>query len=146
MNLLPKCRHFQKYHSTFIKDFSLSLKKDHTKIWTMGQFHQSARPLEYQIPSFNHDSKSKQTTKRILSGIQPTGDIHLGNYLGAMQQWVALQHSYDNYFCVVDMHAITDHPHNPKALKESTLKTAAMYIASGIDPEVAQNLYIYIYF
>jgi hypothetical protein len=72
-------------------------------------------------------------TKRILSGVQPTGVLHLGNYLGAIRQWVINQENYDNYFCVVDLHAITV-PHDPKKLKQDTLQSAAMYIACGIDP------------
>eukprot|EP00741_Cyanophora_paradoxa_P004774 tig00000828_g4632.t1 len=71
--------------------------------------------------------------KRILSGVQPTGSLHLGNYIGAIRNWVALQEEYDNFFCVVDMHAITA-PHDPKELKKSSLSAAAIYIACGIDP------------
>jgi len=71
--------------------------------------------------------------KRVLSGVQPTGELHLGNYLGAIRQWVANQDEYDNYFCVVDLHAITV-PHDPKKLRQETLQSAAMYLASGIDP------------
>jgi len=72
--------------------------------------------------------------KRVLSGVQPTGMLHLGNYLGAIRQWVANQELYDNYFCVVDLHAITA-PHTPKELTKDTYRTAALYLASGIDPE-----------
>lgn len=71
--------------------------------------------------------------KRVLSGIQPTGSLHLGNYLGALKQWVNNQDQYDNYFCVVDLHAITA-PHDPNKLKRETIQAAAMYIAAGIDP------------
>jgi tryptophanyl-tRNA synthetase len=71
--------------------------------------------------------------KRVLSGVQPTGTLHLGNYLGAIRQWVAYQEEYDNFFCVVDLHAITA-PHDPKKLRQDTLAAAAMYIACGIDP------------
>jgi len=71
--------------------------------------------------------------KRVLSGVQPTGALHLGNYLGAIRQWVANQEAYDNYFCVVDLHAITV-PHDPKKLRQETLQSAAMYLAAGIDP------------
>ncbi|KAG2440612.1 hypothetical protein HYH02_010191 [Chlamydomonas schloesseri] len=74
--------------------------------------------------------------KRILSGVQPTGRPTLGNYLGAMKNWVALQESYDNYFCVVDLHAITV-PHDPVELRAATRSMAATYIAAGIDPERA---------
>jgi tryptophanyl-tRNA synthetase len=65
--------------------------------------------------------------------VQPTGSLHLGNYLGAIRQWVANQDDYDNYFCVVDLHAITA-PHVPKELTLSTYRTAAIYLAAGIDP------------
>jgi tryptophanyl-tRNA synthetase len=70
---------------------------------------------------------------RVLSGVQPTGDLHLGNWLGAIRNWVELQHSHDTFFCVVDLHAITV-PHDPKKLATDTLNTAALYIACGIDP------------
>jgi tryptophanyl-tRNA synthetase len=70
--------------------------------------------------------------KRILSGVQPTGNLHLGNYLGAIRNWVEGQQEYDNFFCVVDLHAITV-PHNPKTLAEDTYTIAALYLACGID-------------
>ncbi len=72
--------------------------------------------------------------KRILSGIQPTGTLHLGNYLGAIRNWVDLQQDYDSYLFMADLHAITV-PHDPKTLATSTLQVAATYIACGIDPE-----------
>ncbi len=70
--------------------------------------------------------------KRVLSGVQPTGNLHLGNYLGAIRNWVEIQPEYDNYFCVVDLHAITV-PHNPATLAQDTLTIAALYLACGID-------------
>lgn len=72
--------------------------------------------------------------KRILSGVQPTGNLHLGNYLGAIRNWVEGQSEYDNYFCVVDLHAITV-PHNPATLAADTYAIAALYLACGIDLE-----------
>lgn len=72
--------------------------------------------------------------KRILSGIQPTGELHLGNYLGAIRNWVEIQEDYDSFLFMADLHAITV-PHDPKALAENTYKVAALYIACGIDPE-----------
>lgn len=69
---------------------------------------------------------------RILSGVQPTGNLHLGNYLGAIRNWVEGQSQYENYFCVVDLHAITA-PHDPTTLAENTYKIAALYLACGID-------------
>ena len=71
---------------------------------------------------------------RVLSGVQPTGALHLGNWLGAIRNWVDLQDSHDTYFCVVDLHAITV-PHRPEQLAEDTLTTAALYLACGIDPQ-----------
>jgi tryptophanyl-tRNA synthetase len=73
------------------------------------------------------------TMKRVLSGIQPTGILHLGNYLGAIKQWVEGQDSQENFICIVDLHAITVR-HDPAQLHESTRRTAALLIAAGIDP------------
>jgi len=72
---------------------------------------------------------------RVLSGIQPTGDIHLGNYLGAVRNWVDDQHTQDCYFCVVDLHAITV-PRDPAGLRAKTLETTLVLVAAGLDPEV----------
>jgi len=72
---------------------------------------------------------------RVLSGIQPTaGSFHLGNYLGAVRQWVALQESHDAFYMVVDLHAITV-PQDPKALTGNTRLAAAQLLAAGLDPE-----------
>ena len=73
---------------------------------------------------------------RVLSGVQPTGALHLGNWLGAIRNWVDLQHDHDTFFCVVDLHAITV-PHDPTRLADDTLNTAALYLACGIDPAVS---------
>lgn len=74
--------------------------------------------------------------KRVLSGVQPTGALHLGNWLGAIRNWVELQHQHDTFFCVVDLHAITV-PHDPALLARQTRQTAALYLACGIDPQLA---------
>ncbi len=71
--------------------------------------------------------------KRIFSGIQPSGNLHIGNYLGAIRQWVDLQNDYDALFCIVDLHAITV-PQDPVELRKKTLEIAKIYLASGIDP------------
>ncbi|MFN9621216.1 MAG: tryptophan--tRNA ligase [Cyanobacteriota bacterium] len=73
---------------------------------------------------------------RVLSGVQPTGALHLGNWLGAIRNWVELQRDHDTFFCVVDLHAITV-PHGPDLLAEHTLTTAALYLACGIDPDAS---------
>lgn len=72
--------------------------------------------------------------KRIFSGAQPTGNLHLGNYLGALKNWVALQDEYESFFCIVNLHAVTL-PQNPEILKQKTLDLARIYLASGIDPD-----------
>ncbi len=71
--------------------------------------------------------------ERVLSGVQPSGALHLGNYLGALKKFVALQHRMDCFFCVVDLHAITLWQ-DPKLLAAQTREIAAAYIASGVDP------------
>ncbi len=71
---------------------------------------------------------------RIFSGVQPTGNLHLGNYLGAIRNWVKLQKDYDCVFCIVDLHALTL-PQNPDELRKHTREVTAAYIAAGIDPD-----------
>ena len=73
------------------------------------------------------------STRRVFSGIQPTGEFHLGNYLGAVKQWVARQGERTNYFCIVDLHAITV-PQDPATLVHQTRSMCAMLLACGIDP------------
>ena len=75
-----------------------------------------------------------QTKSRILSGIKPTGNLHLGNYLGAIRNWVAMQKNFECLFCVVDLHAITADKIEPAELTRATREVAAGYIAAGIDP------------
>ena len=72
--------------------------------------------------------------KRIFSGIQPSGNFHIGNYLGAVKNWVKLQDEFDCIYCVVDMHAITV-PQDSKELQKKTIEVAKVYLAAGIDPE-----------
>jgi tryptophanyl-tRNA synthetase len=101
------------------------------------------------VPLLKHQKRKdctrenlKTRTSRILSGVQPTGSLHLGNYLGAIRQWVEFQNAEpiidedgtstitENFFCVVDLHAITM-PHDPKDLDESTKASAALYPPAG---------------
>jgi tryptophanyl-tRNA synthetase len=77
---------------------------------------------------------SENSRKRVLSGIQPSGKLTIGNYLGALKQWVAEQETYECYFCVVDLHAITVQQ-DPQQLREKTREVAALYIAAGLDPD-----------
>jgi len=70
----------------------------------------------------------------VFSGIRPSGDLHIGNYFGAMRQWIELQNKYNCLFCIVDLHAITT-PYEPKDLQKNILETAIAYLAAGLDPE-----------
>ncbi len=83
-------------------------------------------------PKQEQNSSHAQIKKRVFSGVQPTGNIHLGNYLGAIRNWVNAQSAYDNIFCIVDLHAITL-PIDPKELHTNTRKLAALYLACGLD-------------
>ena len=71
---------------------------------------------------------------RIFSGVQPSGNLHIGNYLGAIKNWVSLQKEFECIFCIVDLHALTI-KQDPKELENNTLEVTATYIASGINPE-----------
>ena len=76
--------------------------------------------------------------KRIFSGIQPSGDLTLGSYMGAIKNWVPLQDEYDCIYCIVDMHAITVRQ-DPALLRRRTLEQLAQYIACGLDPAGASS-------
>ena len=81
-------------------------------------------------------ANSNNQKPRVLSGIQPSGNLTIGNYLGALKQWVEVQRDYDCFYCVVDLHAITV-AQDPVELRQKTRESAAMYIAAGIDPEIS---------
>lgn len=71
---------------------------------------------------------------RVLSGVQPSGNLHIGNYLGALKNWARIQYDYESVFCIVDLHAITVYQ-DPAELRAKILETAGLFIASGIDPK-----------
>jgi tryptophanyl-tRNA synthetase len=73
-------------------------------------------------------------TPRVLSGIQPSGNLHIGNYLGALANWVRIQHDYESVFCIVDLHAITVYQ-KPEELRAKIREIAALFLAAGIDPK-----------
>jgi tryptophanyl-tRNA synthetase len=75
--------------------------------------------------------------KRIFSGVQPTGNVHIGTYLGALRNWVELQREYESFFCVVNLHALTV-PQDPAQLAVRTREVARLYLAAGIDPKVSR--------
>ena len=75
-----------------------------------------------------------QVKQRVFSGVQPSGNLHLGNYLGALKNWVSIQDLYENFFCIVDLHALTV-PQDPKVLRQKVREVAAVYLAVGLDPE-----------
>src|SRR6266516_4052975 len=83
-------------------------------------------------PDQARSNTEAQVKKRVFSGIQPTGNLHLGNYLGALRNWEETQAQYDNIFCIVDLHAITL-PIEPKELHYSIRQLAALYLATGLD-------------
>ncbi len=90
--------------------------------------------VEIQPTGTAQASEKPALRKRVFSGIQPTGNIHLGNYLGAIRNWVATQEQFENIFCIVDLHAITL-PIDPKDLHFNSRKLAALYLACGLSPE-----------
>ncbi|XP_031277798.1 tryptophan--tRNA ligase, chloroplastic/mitochondrial isoform X1 [Pistacia vera] len=83
------------------------------------------------------EASSSSVRKRIVSGVQPTGSIHLGNYLGAIKNWIALQNTYETLFFIVDLHAITL-PYDTQQLSKATRDTAAIYLACGVDTSKMQ--------
>src|SRR6201997_4882776 len=78
---------------------------------------------------------SSKNRKRVLSGMRPTGKLHLGNYVGALQNWVGMQDQYECYFCVVDWHALTTDYADTSRVKENSLEVALDWLAAGLDPE-----------
>ena len=78
---------------------------------------------------------SPKTRKRVLSGMRPTGKLHLGNYVGALQNWVGMQDQYECFFCVVDWHALTTDYADTSRVKENSLEVAFDWLAAGLDPE-----------
>lgn len=90
--------------------------------------------VEVQTSSTTQTVEKPAMRKRVFSGVQPTGNIHIGNYLGAIRNWAATQEEFENIFCIVDLHAITL-PIDPKELHFNTRKLAALYLACGLSPE-----------
>jgi tryptophanyl-tRNA synthetase len=80
-------------------------------------------------------STSSKSRKRVLSGMRPTGKLHLGNYVGALQNWVRMQDQYECFFCVVDWHALTTDYADTSSVKENSLEVAFDWLAAGLDPE-----------
>jgi tryptophanyl-tRNA synthetase len=79
---------------------------------------------------------SAKQRKRVLSGVQPSGSLTIGNYVGALRQWAREQHRFESFFCVVDLHAVTV-PYDPAILRDKTREVAALYLACGIDPDIS---------
>jgi hypothetical protein len=101
--------------------------------WSSGSYISSSNDCS-DVPSI-----ALTMAKRIFSGAQPTGNVHLGNYLGALRNWVALQHEYESFYCIVNLHAITVQQ-DPKLLAAKTRDLARIYLAVGIDPQVLPYL------
>ena len=92
------------------------------------------------VTTQTRQESTTSSARRVFSGIQPSGEIHLGNYLGAVKQWVQRQRDRINYFCIVDLHALTV-PQDPETLVQQTRSLAAMLLACGIDPR-ASTLFV----
>ena len=90
-------------------------------------------PARWAVPGAYHDRMA-----RVFSGIKPTGDPHLGNYLGAVRWWVEDQRQGDCFYCVVDLHALTE-PGDPAELHQATLTMATLLLAAGLDPGPAPS-------
>src|SRR3954451_1565057 len=91
-------------------------------------------PVHLHMVRSVHEGNSVSAKKRVFSGIQPSGVSHIGNYLGAIRNWVLQQEQYDSVFCIVDLHALTL-PTNPAELRANTITMANTLLAAGIDPE-----------
>src|SRR5207244_9481343 len=98
------------------------------------EHHRTARPLAPPAPAVESHRPTEPSTMRIFSGIQPTGAKHLGNYIGAISQYVATQEQGDAFFCIVDLHSITVE-YDPADLRGATLALAALLFAAGLDPD-----------
>src|SRR5438445_9064639 len=92
----------------------------------------SAHELPLQIMT---DHPAQKSRPRALSGMRPTGKLHLGNYVGALQNWVKLQHTHDCFFFVADWHALTTDYDNTSQLADNTLEVVLDFLAAGLDPE-----------
>ena len=79
---------------------------------------------------------------RVLSGMRPTGKLHLGNYLGALEHWVRMQDDYDCYFFVASWHALTTDAHNSGQAPESTIEMAADWLGAGLDPQLLEAVWV----
>lgn len=93
---------------------------------------EASNKIEPAVSEKANPAPKSQVKKRVFSGVQPTGSIHIGNYLGAIRNWVNAQTEFDNIFCIVDLHAITL-PVDPEELHTNTRKLAALYLACGLD-------------
>src|SRR5690606_38153705 len=96
--------------------------------------HQASTTAKVDINPMSDSNGTRP--KRVLSGVQPSGNLTIGNYLGALKHWAREQHNFESYFCVVDLHAITV-PYDPAELRAKTREVAGLYLACGIDPEIS---------
>src|SRR5205809_3822607 len=86
------------------------------------------------VTSIAYDRSSTLMKARVLSGVQPSGNLHIGNYLGALSNWVKIQYDYESIFCIVDLHAVTIYQ-PPEELRAKIEEIAALFLAAGIDPK-----------
>jgi len=86
------------------------------------------------VPKFVYNNSMSENLKRVLTGIRPTGPLHLGHYIGALKQWVALQDEYECFFMIADVQALTTHADNPKLIGDSVREVLLDFLAVGLDP------------
>ena len=91
---------------------------------------------DFEIAYDKEFSRPTHMKTRVFSGMQPSGNLHIGNYLGALKNWVQIQYDYECIFCIVDLHAITVHQ-EPAELRAKILEIAALFLAAGIDPKLS---------
>lgn len=121
-----------KYIIPYVGEISSPTSKIRAYIWVIYQISNYYKLFDVKYK--NDKIGSTMTNKRVFSGIQPSGNLHIGNYLGALKRWADSQEDKEGIFCIVDSHAITV-PQDPKVLRSKIRELAALYLAAGIDPK-----------
>ncbi|MFS7943674.1 putative tryptophan--tRNA ligase [Helianthus anomalus] len=132
LNLSNACPRFTSYGTSSKLQRTLPMiHQNHLPLVGVNSNHRCYCSVSAPEPTVS-ESSSTSIKKRIVSGVQPTGSIHLGNYLGAIKNWVSLQDTCETLFFIVDLHAITL-PYDVQQLSKATRDTAALYLACGVD-------------
>lgn len=131
-DVLPLNYEHHKYIIPYVGEISSPTSKIRAYIWVIYQISNYYKLFDVKYK--NDKIGSTMTNKRVFSGIQPSGNLHIGNYLGALKRWADSQEDKEGIFCIVDSHAITV-PQDPKVLRSKIRELAALYLAAGIDPK-----------